>query len=370
MKLLRNIDCFCPFPAGKKDILIAGCRIEKMAEPGSLSGLYDAAQIYDCDGMLAFPGIIDQHVHLLGGGGEEGPESRTGELAPGDIIKAGATTVIGLLGVDCYTRSMGELYIKGKALEAQGISTYLYTGSSSVPAHTLTGSIVSDLIYIDKVIGVGEVAIADHLSTLVSLESFIQLASDAHIGGLLGGKAGVVHIHVGDGKDGLDSLLRLLDASDLPVECFIPTHVNRNESLFRQAAKYCKAGGFIDLTAGETNGISVPDAIAMLISIKADLKHVTVSSDGNGSIPGGGTASVRALYEDIKSCMLTGLLPPDQAMRLVTENVARALKLHPTKGALQEGSDADILVTDRQFSPSKLFCKGNPVLEMPSGFVS
>jgi beta-aspartyl-dipeptidase (metallo-type) len=300
-------------------------------------------------------------VHLCGGGGEGGPESGIGEIALADILSAGVTTVVGVLGLDDRAKTLRGLHAKAKALESKGITAYLYTGSYSIPAPTLTGCIIDDLTLVGHVIGTGEVAISDHRSTAASVGELIRLAAQTHTGGMLGGKAGVLHIHVGDGKDGLGPLLELIDRTDLPMGMFVPTHVNRNERLFHQAVKYLKNGGRIDLTAGETAGIPVPEAVARLQEAKADLARVTVSSDANGSVPGGGTASIQALYDDVRACIQDGILPPDGAFRLVTENVARCLKLHPAKGVLQEGSDGDILVTDRQFNLVKLIAGGSLV---------
>lgn len=371
MKLVTNANCFCPHPTGNKDLLIAGGKIIKMANPGELMGLEGFAQVIPCDGLYAFPGIIDQHAHIIGGGGEDGPASSIGEIEFEDIINAGVTTLVGVLGADSCTKSLRRLYAKAKSLELLGLSTYMYTGSYALPAPTLTGSIADDLVLIDKVIGTGEVAISDHRSSMASIEELIKLASETHMGGLLGGKAGVLHIHVGDGKDGLDPLLNLLDKTDLPVGQFVPTHVNRNEELFRQSARFNKSGGTIDLTAGEYKGVSVPDAIRRLIAMKADTARITISSDANGSNPGGGAAQIQSLYEDIKACILGGQVPPETAFRFVTENVARLLKLYPAKGILKEGSDADILVTDNQYNIQKLFCKGNLVISdgKAAGFV-
>jgi beta-aspartyl-dipeptidase (metallo-type) len=67
---------------------------------------------------------------------------------------------------------------------------------------------------------------------------------------------------------------------------------------------------------------------------------------------------MQTLYEDVKSCIINKKIAPDIAFRFVTENVAKVLKLYPNKGILQEGSDADILITDQDFNIKKLFCRG------------
>lgn len=357
LTLLKGLECYCPQYSGKNDILIAGDKIDKIQPQGNWeTDLIDTT--IDCSGLLAFPGLIDQHVHIIGGGGEQGFSSRVPEIDIYDILKAGVTTLVGLLGTDACTRSLEALYAKAKGLEIQGITTYIYTGSYSIPVITFTQSIVKDLVLIDKVIGTGEIALSDHRSSHADSTVLLKLASDTHIGGLLGGKAGVVHLHIGDGKAGLFPLLQLIKSSDLPQEQFVPTHVNRNALLFHQAEEYWKSGGNIDLTAGESAGLAVPEAVRRLLNSKSDLSRVTVSSDANGSIPGGGVGKIQCLYNDIQNCIVKEKINPEIVFPLVTENVAKVLKLYPQKGTLQEGSDADILITDKEYHIKKLFCRG------------
>lgn len=350
LTLLKDTECYCPQHRGQTDILIAGDRILKLGAPGTMGAPGLIGQTIPCGGLFAFPGLIDQHVHIIGGGGEQGFPSRIPEISAQDIVKAGVTTLVGLLGADASTKTMEALYAKAKALEYAGITTYIYSGSYALPPVTLMGSITRDLVFIDKVIGAGEIAISDHRSSQPSLQDMLQLSSATHLGGLAGGKAGIVHIHIGDGKGGLSLLRELIASSDLPIEMFVPTHNNRNPSLFKQAVDYCHFGGNIDLTAGETAGVSVPQAAHTLFDEHIDLSRVTVSSDANGSVPGGGVTRIQSLYDDIKNCVLQAGLPPETAFRFVTENPAKILRLYPKKGIIREGSDADILVTDKNYN--------------------
>ena len=239
----------------------------------------------------------------------------------------------------------------------------MYSGSYQIPAITLTGSIARDIILIDKVIGAGEIAISDHRSSHPTIKDMLELSSQTHIGGLLGGKAGVVHLHVGDGKDGLGLLMQILKESDLPIEQFVPTHINRNPVLFEQAIEYCRRGGNIDFTAGETVGIPVPQAIRMMLDKGLNLSKVTISSDANGSIPDGGISRMQSLYNDVIECISQSVLKPEDAFRIVTENVARILKIYPKKGTLQVGSDADILITDKNYKIQMVFGMGKLLVE-------
>lgn len=338
-------------------------KIYKITSVNALKDIGMVEKIIPCDGLYAFPGLIDQHVHIIGGGGEQGFVSRITEININDILTAGVTTLVGLLGADGYTRSLECLYAKAKALEAQGITTFIYSGSYALPSVTFTDNIINDLIFIDKVLGAGEIAISDHRSSQPEVRDLVKLASDTHLGGLVGGKAGVMHIHVGDGKQGLSPLLQILTQTDLPKDQFVPTHTNRSQPLFLQAMDYCRSGGNIDLTAGEKVGISVPNAVHMLAKEGIDMNTVTVSSDANGSNPDGGVIRIHALYEDLKNCIVAEGLEPENIFKLATENVARILKLFPRKGVLQPGSDADILITDKNYNIKMIFSMGRLMMD-------
>ncbi len=361
--LLKNLECYCPDYLGKSDILIIQDKIGGISSAGAWDDNPLIDNVLECDGLLAFPGLIDQHVHIIGGGGEEGFSSRVSEIDIRSVLQSGVSTLVGLLGTDNRTKSLTALFAKAKSLELQGITTYLYTGSYSVPVVTYTQSILNDLIFIDKVIGTGEIAISDHRSSHPDLQALQTLAHETHVGGLLGGKAGVVHFHLGDGNGGLSPLLQLVEQSEFPLEMFVPSHVNRNPALFEQALTYRKNGGNIDLTAGEHAGIPVPIAIARLLTQTEKLERVTVSSDANGSIPGGGVGEIGCLFCDIRDCIVSQGISPETAVRPITENVARLLKLYPAKGVLRQGSDADILITDKNYQVNKLFCMGKLMVE-------
>lgn len=356
--LLKNAECYSPQYCGKKDILIAGSRIFRILPAGEAPDAKFIENVFDCTGLLAFPGLIDQHMHILGGGGEQGFLSRAPEVDIREIVLAGVTTLVGLLGADGCTRNLEGLYSKAKSLEYLGLTTFIYSGSYGIPIVTLTDDLEKDLVFIDKVIGIGEIAISDHRSSQPSLLSLLKLASDAHLGGMIGGKAGVMHIHVGDGKQGLLPVIQMVEHSDLPMEEFVPTHINRNPHLFAQGMKYLKAGGNIDLTAGEKDGLPVEAAVKRLCDAGLKLDTVTVSSDANGSIPTGGVSKIQWFYDDFVKCITLKGLPMDTAVRLFTENVARDLKIFPQKGAIRENSDADILITDKDFSIRTLISKG------------
>lgn len=361
--LLKNIECYCPEYVGAKDVLIAGDRIYKMTEPNSHLMEGPAVNSIAGHGLLAFPGMVDGHVHIIGGGGEDGFTSRLPEINRNDVLSAGVTTVVGLLGADNRTKNLNALLAKARALASQGITTFIYTGSYTLPMITMTGDVTDDMVLIDKVIGAGEVAISDHRSSHPDLKDLLELATKTYLGGLISGKAGVVHLHVGDGKSGLRLLTQLLAESDLPIQQFLPTHMNRNQRLFQQAIDYTRAGGNVDLTSGEIDGIPVPDAVQAFIKNDVNLQRVTISSDAGGSSPTGKIGSIKSLYLDVIDSIVQKKLSPELIFPLVTRNAAQRIGLYPRKGTLSEGSDADILITDKNYQIVKVFSMGKLVVD-------
>lgn len=367
-KLLRNVECYTPDFLGIQDILIAVNKIA-MISPGIACDIFPYVKVYECAGRIACPGLLDQHLHITGGGGEQGPGSMIEPISCDTITTAGVTTVVGILGADAVGKSMQGLLMKARSLESEGISTYIYSGNYGVPPVSITGRILTDIALIDKAIGAGEIAISDHRSSYPTRQELTKLAHEVITGGMLGKKAGVVHLHVGNGRDGLAPLLDLLKNTDFPATMFVPTHLNRKMALFEQAIQFHENGGIIDLTAGENTkiGCSVPDCLQRLLGSRGGLDRVTVSSDGNGSgagESGSDTAQVMSLFNDIRTSVIEYGLPLTQVLRTVTENVARALKLYPAKGGLVVGSDADILLIDKaKFMPDMLFAGGRLLLQ-------
>lgn len=368
LTLIRNIECFSPAYLGARDLLIAADKIAGVGVPGGFPEATFVDTVVDGTGLYAFPGFVDQHLHITGGGGEQGFASALGAPEAEAILSSGITTVVGLLGADGTTRCMEGLYARAKALEARGVTTYIYSGSYALPPVTLTGSLRRDMVFIDKVIGAGEIAVSDHRSVNPDARALIAVASEAHLGGMLAGKAGVVHLHIGDGKAGLRPVMEALEASDLPADVFVPTHINRNPALFRQGADYCRRGGNIDLTAGEAAGVAVPAAVKELKNLLPDLSRVTVSSDSGGSNPSSGEAAAPAsLFYDFLDIIRQSILPPAQAAALFSENAAKRLKLYPKKGAIVKGGDADLLITDRDCTLRMVIAGGRLLPDKSSG---
>ena len=146
-KVIRNAHVYAPEDAGIQDVLI--CNDKMIDIQPNLVFSYDHEEI-DASEKYLIPGFIDQHVHIIGGGGENGFSSLIREIQMTDCIQYGVTTVVGLLGTDAHVKSIEQLVAKTKALREQGMSAYCLTGSYAIPTTTLTGSIGKDIAFIDE----------------------------------------------------------------------------------------------------------------------------------------------------------------------------------------------------------------------------
>jgi hypothetical protein len=180
---ISNAEIYAPEAIGARDVLIAGTRILAVDESIDLVG----AQLerVDAAGRWLLPGFVDSLCHPCGGGGEGGFENRTPELSAASFISAGVACPVGALGTDSITRSLEVLYGSVMQPRGQGIDAHMYTGAYRVPAPTLTGDIARDLTLVAPVIGVGEVAIADHRSSEPTVDELRRLAADSRLGGSL-----------------------------------------------------------------------------------------------------------------------------------------------------------------------------------------
>ena len=363
MKLIRQAEVYAPEYLGKKDILVINDKI--VAIEDQISGGFDQLAIEEIDGssLIATPGFIDCHFHILGGGGEGGYQNRTPEVTLSQLTTAGVTTVVGCLGTDGVGRDMVALISKAKGLEAEGISTYVYDGSYRLPLDPVTDSLIKDFLTIDKVIGIGEIAVSDHRSSQPSFEEFTRAVADARVGGMLSGKAGIINVHLGGGKRQYDLLLRTIEETEIPISQFLPTHANRTSELFEASIAFAKMGGTIDFTASEDpdfweredDEVRFSKGLKRLLAEGVGLDQFTMTSDGQGSLPyfdennqfiGLGVGSSRALMVGIKEAVQVEDIPLEIALRAITSNPAKILKL-TQKGRIAPGMDADLCLLNK-----------------------
>ncbi|GGI12467.1 beta-aspartyl-peptidase [Gottfriedia solisilvae] len=362
MILIKNGEVYSPTAKGEQDILVSNDKIAFIQKSLALENTSLPIQILDASNCYIVPGFIDSHVHLIGGGGEGGFKTRTPELLLSDCIKSGITTVIGVLGTDGTTRTMPSLLAKCRALEEEGITSYVYTGSYQTPVKTLFSKIEEDIILIDKIIGVGEIAISDHRSSQPTKHELARIAAEARNGGLLSGKSGVVNLHIGDSKSMLSMIEEIIDETELPITQFYPTHINRNSYLFEAGIHYAKKGGYVDFTTStiphfiENGEVKCSVGLKRMLNSGVNIEQITFTSDGQASLPdfdengvlrGMKIGRVNSLYQEVKDAIINEGIPIEEALKVITSNPARILKLH-NKGHISEGYDADLVFLNKK----------------------
>lgn len=336
--LIENGDVYAPKPKGRKSLLIANQQIERIGEVNrrALDALrieYDVVDATDC---VVVPGFIDPHEHLLGGSGEGSLAKQSPMLFVDEICRAGITTVVGVLGVDTTMKTLPGLLARVKALKEEGLSTFLWTGGYNVPPTTMLADVRQDMMFIDEVIGAGEVAISDERSMAPSTQELAKLVFDAHIGGILTGKAGLTHFHVGDSDKRLAPIMKLLEGHDIKPEWLFPTHVQRTKALMDEAIAFAIDGMPVNLDIVEED---LAKWTRYYLDHGGPPENFTVSSDADSSTPD-------VLYGQICELAVKHKMPLDLVLSFVTSNTARILKLSQ-KGKLEEGFDADVLVLTR-----------------------
>ena len=373
--IIRNAQVYAPESRGVNNVLIEGGRILSVSSGAAgLEG--ELLETIDAQGRWLLPGIVDVLTHPCGGGGEGGFGNRIPELEADEFIRAGVTTPVGALGTDSITRSLEVLFGKTMELRAKGLSALMYNGSYRMPPLTLTGDVARDMLLVEPVIGVGEVAISDHRSSQPTTQELRRLAADVHLGGTLSGKQGVVFLHLGDGGAGLEPIESALAGTELPRRLFYPTHSNRNRSLLEQAAQHASRGGYADITVSTTEELiaagDIPalDALSLALEAGAPAERLTLSSDAGGSLPLYRDGELAGLQSASPGAMLDTLTAAigradtvETVIAAMTRNPARALGL-ARKGCIAPGFDADLMLLDSSSgSLDFVMCQGQWLLK-------
>lgn len=378
LTILRGATLYGPSPLGRRDLVVAGERIIAIAEPGAAVRGFDAYEI-DASGLTATPGLIDNHVHVLGGGGGLGFSSRAPELQVTQLTRHGVSTVIGMLGFDATSKGMAALVAKTRAFREDGISAYCLTGATlEHPVPTLTGRIRTDIAFVDEIIGVGEISISElgygYDSFGPGAQYVAQAATEGLLAGRLARKAGYLCLQVPPyGKQVLKPMFDVVERTGLPITHFIPSHVNQTRGYMEDAVRWGSKGGWVDIGANYSpenhyeRATQPVQAVYQLLDAGVAPERILVSSDGNGAPPKeekGENKPRRANYMPVGSllaCMQSllrdGRLTPEQALSMCTANVANATGLQ-RKGHLEVGADADIALFTPNWELKHLFARG------------
>jgi beta-aspartyl-dipeptidase (metallo-type) len=335
--IIENGSVYSPAPLGRQNVLVANGAIAKIGDVDrrGLDTLGVEYEVIDATGLVVTPGLIDPHQHLLGGSGEKGFSSQTPEFFLSEIVRWGITTVVGTLGVDTTMKTLAGLLAKVKGLREEGLSAYMWTGGYNVPPTTVMSSVRDDVLFLDEVIGTGEVAISDVRATDPDPRELAKLVHDTYVGGMLSRKAGVTHFHVGEGPRRLQCLRELLDEKVFQIDAswLYPTHVSRSEELMLEAIELTRAGANVDVDVVQED---FARWLRFYLDNGGDPACLTASSDASITSP-------RTLYEQMCRTVVEHRFALEQVLPSFCSNAARILKL-PHKGEIAVGRDADLLL--------------------------
>jgi len=373
IKLIKGGKIFAPEDIGIQDILIVNGSILKISREISANlGPKLESEIYDAKDKIICPGLIDSHIHLIGGGGAGGWIARTKEMPVERIVRHGVTTVIGCLGMDHVSRSVQTLTIKAKALETSGISAYVFTGSWIFPPATITCSVEEDLLFVDPVIGM-KLAIGEAGSTHPTRRDLKDLLGQMRRGSLLSGKAGILHIHLGPrSQDGVRMFQEILSEVKYPFHKVIFTHANQSKEIFNLTVEYLKQGGAIDFTASQIPAekpgcIRASEAFKTLMDENLPVERVTFTSDSNASrvLKDGKVVyiGIEHLFSEVISLVLEQKISFSSALKPVTTNPAKLYQIDLKKGSLDPGKDADLVILNDRLEIIDVMAKGRWVVK-------
>jgi len=339
LTLIENGELYAPEKRGRGSILLVDGKIGKIGQidRDAVEAVGLELEVVDATGCIVTPGLIDPHEHLLGGSGEDGFATQTPEITLSEIAEAGITTVVGCLGVDTTMKTLAGLLAKVKGLCEEGLTARMWTGGYNVPPTTVTGSVRNDIMFIAEVIGCGELAISDERSTEPEPRELAKVVNDAHNGGMLSGKCGVTHFHVGDSQRRMQCLREITDRGRFQVrpEWLYATHVQRSEELMCEAIDLARQGITVDIDVVDHDLVKW---LKFYQQHHGPADRLTISSDASESSP-------KTVLDQLRACVLEGGFTLEQVLPLATKNTAKVLQLE-SKGCLEGGKDGDLLVLD------------------------
>ena len=359
----------------------------------------------DCRGLAVLPGLVDLSLYVSGDCTAEGGYlDRTPEASLADLLHAGVTTFVGVLGRDTVSRSPKALLAKVRGLnKAGGLTGLVCTGAADGfwPPPSLTGNGASnDLALVNEVVASGTFAVSDPGHPAGSDTPPADLAracGDCFAASALSGKPGLVYCRVGSGPTGLDPLRDLMTlhfpggAESGRALSILPTmppglvHDGDDDALFEDCSAWLSDGGRVCLSAGTSIGATVAACLRLHRAGVRGSTHrapgssscsegrpwpancVCVASDAFAVLSSGTSGNTssssdlspetrpplrygrpNALLEVVRRLVLEHNLALDVAVAFASSHPAAALRMEKRKGLLKSGADADLLLVDAQ----------------------
>jgi beta-aspartyl-dipeptidase (metallo-type) len=336
LTLIENGEVYAPEPLGRASLLLMYDRIAQVGrvDRSRIEQLGLEIDYVDASECVVVPGLIDPHEHLTGGSAEDGFSTQTPPIHASEIVSAGITTVVGVLGSDTTMIPPAALLSRVKALKEEGLSAFMWTGGYNMPPSSVTESVRGDLLYIDEVIGAGELAIADIRSTDPSPAEIARLASDVCAAGFITRKAGRTYFHVGEADRGLAVIRTVLEDFDVNPDSLYLTHVQRTRALLDEAIEIAPRGVWMDIDVVDED---LAEWLPYYLEHGGAPERTTLSSDAYLTSPGNLIGQLRALVQEHG-------WPLERVLPFATSNTARALKLEGEKGRIAPDMSADLVV--------------------------
>jgi len=350
---------------------------------GDVNAATDAEAVIDAQGRLLAPGLID--VHIQGAGGTDvldaAPEALetiaracarfgvTGFLAT-TVYKPGHENEHLKVANDCIGHDLGGAALLGIHLEGPFISS---EKRGMIQPNCLAESAAAtlDRIYAKTGDGLKMMTIAPELPG--SLDLIGRLVSDGIIASLghtaatydetlRGFDAGINHVtHLFNAMPGMHHrapgpLAAVFERSDVTAQVIIDG-VHIHPAMIRLAYAGLGADRFVTITDG-MQAMGLPDGQYIYNDMEYEAKEGTARyHDGTLIGTALGLNQMAARLMQFTGCSLP------VAIRTVTENPARVLRLAEKKGSVRVGYDADLMLLNDDLSVHTTIVAGQVVYE-------
>ena len=227
----------------------------------------------------------------------------------------------------------------------------------------------NDLFFVPECLGV-KIALGDHRSSFPTTQQVLALLADIRVGAMIAGKTGFLHIHIGNIPSAFDMFKAIVETG-MPIRHIRPTHCGRIRHVFDAAVEFAKAGGWIDITTGASCCFEHPaEAVVAAIDAGVDPSHVTLSTDGHGSVPrfsekgemiGLGVGGVDGNLLETKRLIAEHRMPIEETLAFTTKNVGAALGL-ADQGVVKKGACANACLFNDAFELTDVFARGRGMM--------